>query len=288
MQDLLDRSRDQREAKALAAAIDAAMERFDRLLLSRGPIEAPFIALAELASNDAQAAQWRARERALHPEMDPKTKAALSIGRFALAFCYAVAVPAITVGEAIDMTPGRVGVALMDEAIGEGAESRPGVRFSIRIADPVRSAGPIVDADGSLDPVALDALHRAIVEGHDGIVARHHAATGLSVGALWRLVADMTCFAFMKIAGQIGRDDFGRALGSAITTRPGSPLNNGKSGYEYVEVDGEGAWFLRRGGCCRVYTLPAKDYCPSCVLHRPEVRRAIMTADMRAARRAAR
>jgi hypothetical protein len=99
------------------------------------------------------------------------------------------------------------------------------------------------------------------------IVASTMLASGLSAGALWRLVADNVANGFLWAGKPLGQVD--RAIDTASSILAEGRLNNGRTGFLQVRAGEACDWFLVRGGCCRYYTTSGRtrdDYCTSCVM----------------------
>ncbi|MEO7223018.1 MAG: hypothetical protein ABIY37_11135 [Devosia sp.] len=99
------------------------------------------------------------------------------------------------------------------------------------------------------------------------IVAATMLASGLSAGALWRLVADNVANGFLWAGKPLGQVE--RAIEIANSILAEGRLNNGKTGFLKVTAGDACDWFLVRGGCCRYYTTGGAtrdDYCTSCVM----------------------
>jgi hypothetical protein len=235
------------------------------------PAPRPGRRLAALAADPATCDAWLLAESELRPGLDRKAQAAFLIGRAARSVAYPLAgllilqsvVPRL-VPETLALRPERY----RWEHEGEAGEA---LRYVAQF-DPHT---PLVAGEQA----ALHAvLHDSIVATMTPLVTALRAAAGLSPGALWRLVADMVCVAFLNVGEQIGDIPTAQAHALAVTRRAGSPLNNRVSGFQHVTLPDPAdpahvladKWFLRRGGCCRWYTCPEGECCATCVLLRPE------------------
>jgi len=223
-----------------------------------GPDAAPLQALLEA-------------EAAIHPGLDRKAQAAFLIGRAARSIVYPLAGLLMLQSVVPRMTP--YAVALRPERYRWEHDGKTGeaIRYVAHF-DPDTSI--VTGAQAELHA----AFHDAIVATMSPVVAALRRAAGLSPGALWRLVTDMVCVAFLNVGEQ--RDDVPAAQthALAVTRREGSPLNNRVSGFQHVTLpDAADAdrilaqrWFITRGGCCRWYTHPEGEHCSVCVLLKPE------------------
>ena len=113
------------------------------------------------------------------------------------------------------------------------------------------------------------ANHRETLEQiFEPIVASTMLASGLSSGALWRLVADNVASGFLWAGKPLGQVERAMQIANDILAREGR-LNNGKTGFVKVTAGDACDWFLVRGGCCRYFTtagVSRDDYCTSCVM----------------------
>ena len=134
---------------------------------------------------------------------------------------------------------------------------------------------PELQALAEAQPAA--ALGSAIKTCLAPLLAAVKQQTGLSVGALWRLVNDSLTFAYLFVGQQLQCEQAAMARAQAIVEAAGKPLANRQWRYQYctAERSGEAAignWYRLRGGCCRYYTLPEGEYCATCV-HLPDEER---------------
>lgn len=108
-------------------------------------------------------------------------------------------------------------------------------------------------------------MRQSILAVHRPLVMALNRETGLSRGALWRLVTDGMTNGFLVHGKLTGRVDPARAEAEAIFD--GAPLANRQWRFIRIEPDGHPPeWFRLRGGCCRLYRTPGADYCTTCVL----------------------
>ncbi|HZY67141.1 MAG TPA: hypothetical protein VFE52_01050 [Devosia sp.] len=114
--------------------------------------------------------------------------------------------------------------------------------------------------------------HRETIERmFEPIVAATMLASGLSAGALWRLVADNVASGFLWAGKPLGQVERAIAMANEIIAE--GRLHNGKTGFLQVTAGDARDWFLVRGGCCRYYTTSGAtrdDYCTSCVMRKRE------------------
>jgi hypothetical protein len=124
-------------------------------------------------------------------------------------------------------------------------------------------------------PISLEvgdgpANHRETIEQiFEPIVASTMLSSGLSSGALWRLVADNVASGFLWAGKPLGQVERAMDMANAILAE--GRLNNGKTGFVQVTAGTASDWYLVRGGCCRYYTTGSAtrdDYCTSCVMRK--------------------
>jgi hypothetical protein len=184
--------------------------------------------------------------------MDKKTAAAYMIGGMAWSACIWMAAFELTGNEPIER------IAFQQERYWWGPleGGHEYVRYPISI-----EAG-----DGGAN------LRETIEQIFAPIVAATMLASGLSAGALWRLVADNVANGFLWAGKPLGKVEQAMERANAILADEGR-LNNGKTGFVQVTAGGACDWFLVRGGCCRYFTTAGAtrdDYCTSCVMRQRE------------------
>jgi hypothetical protein len=136
-----------------------------------------------------------------------------------------------------------------------GAPDARDIRFGFHIG--AAGGGSAFDRAG---------MKGSILAVHRPLVAALNRRTGLSQGALWRLVTDGMTNGFLVHGKLTGGVDFARAEAEAIFGG-GSPLANRQ--WRFVRVAPENhapEWFRLRGGCCRLYRTQGGGYCTTCVL----------------------
>ncbi|MBB5691999.1 ferric iron reductase [Muricoccus pecuniae] len=215
--------------------------------------------------------------------MDRKAGAAFFLSHLALALLHPVAAMAALHG-VVPLLHGN-GAALRAEFHDWQHAGRSGraVRLHLLVDPGCRTTAP----EGE-EALRL-AIHDLAIALLSPVIPALHRASGLSAGALWRIVADMACLAFLRVGEVLGEDEAQRGRAIGVTRRPGSPLNNGRSGFLHVALHAPETarliaerWFLQRGGCCRYYTFSDGQKCPTCVL-RPEAEQRAILAEHLAA-----
>jgi hypothetical protein len=196
--------------------------------------------------------QWLETQCIAADGMDKKAAAAYMIGGMAWSACIWMAAFALTGNKPITRA------AFEQERYwwGTPEEGHEYVRYPISIEV----------GDGEAD------LRETIERIFAPIVAATMLASGLSAGALWRLVADNVANGFLWAGRPLGKLEQAMDMANAILADEGR-LNNGKTGFVRVTAGGASDWFLVRGGCCRYFTtagVTRDDYCTSCVMRSRE------------------
>lgn len=121
-------------------------------------------------------------------------------------------------------------------------------------------------------PLAAGEIGKRLVEILKPIVHAVKTASGLSIGAQWRLVTDGLTFSYLYLGQQSQQAAITMERAQSIVDAIGKPLSNRQWRYQYYPADAEsacrdesGSWYRVRGGCCRFYTLPKGEYCTTCV-----------------------
>lgn len=227
--------------------------------------------LSSLATDEATCNALLAAELLRHPALDRRAQAAFMIGRLTRAVCLPLA--ASVLRDRTVPTPAPDAVEVVAQAVvrrrGDGIANA--VHYNIVFTDV-----PADQHHRDLDALSA-AFHAQLVRCFAPVIGQLQRLSGLSPGALWRLVADMVCSAFLHAGQHIGDPGEARAIALTATRQPGSPLNNGRSGFQRVSLPNATdpsrtlaeRWFITRGGCCRWYTSPGGELCTVCVLRKP-------------------
>lgn len=126
-----------------------------------------------------------------------------------------------------------------------------------------------LEVEGRGLPFDRAMFRRSMLDIHRPLVEALNAQSGLSKGALWRLVADGISGGFLADGKAAGSQD--RSMVEAAEVLVGHPLQNRQ--WSFVEVTAPACspqWFRLRGGCCRLYLTDGGDYCTTCVLRNRE------------------
>ncbi len=211
--------------------------------------------------------------------MDLKTCGALTIGALSWSVFYPLlAVHHATAGDRIQLELSQITV---DTTLHISDDDPDAHRWLELRAFP--DGGEVYDA--TLDDVELHDLYISLMR---PIISHLSSTTGLNASAHWRLAADMVALCFITMSTQVRDPEAFIARGQRFLSLPGSELNNGKSGFMFIDVVDDvthevlaARWFLRRGGCCRIYTSEGKGYCNACVLRKLPEREEIFRSQLR-------
>ncbi|SHI99144.1 (2Fe-2S)-binding protein [Wenxinia saemankumensis] len=226
---------------------------------------APEAALRLDAPSPAVLEAWLAAERARAPGGDDRLAAAYLLGSVAFSVSEILAALVLR-GVLPGVLPGAAVVARRARWEKNG-ESGEGIAYDMVFADGALVACP--------DPAA--GFGAALIALFAPLVAALQPRSGLSRGALWRLVGDGLSAALLARGKETGREEAAMGIASAILRDRASPLQSRQTGFVEVSAPGRPGireWFRVRGGCCRYYTSAGGEYCTTCVLRDEESRRA--------------
>jgi hypothetical protein len=280
---LAERLRPSTSAAAMSRIMPGLAARIEPIGTHWTPEGSNAIAVNELAHDNAALALWLAAEAEGSPGIDRKAQAAFLIGKAAHAVCLPLAGLLLAHRLVPRLTPEAVGLAPERYTWEHDGRSGEAIRYRLHF-----DTDAIEAAEG--DAEALHAvLHDALRDTLAPLVAALRAASGLAPAALWRLVADMVCAAFLTVGQALGDLPGAQTAALAITRRAGASLNNGRSGFQHVALPDPAdpsrivaeSWFITRGGCCRWYTCAEGEYCSTCVLLKPEQQQARLRAYLR-------
>ncbi len=162
-----------------------------------------------------------------------------------------------------DILSGKLSIRhTLEQGVYQG-EPYVNIRYHFRLPEvfPAASAR-------SAQPLGCD-----IVELMTPLLQSIKAQSGLSMGALWRLITDSITHCYLYIGGMLGQQNAAMARARDIVNATGKPLANPQWQYQHIAVPAEvspngkplAQWYRTRGGCCRYYTLPEGEYCSTCV-----------------------
>lgn len=238
-------------AGGLQQTIDALRASADDLPSALAGLREHMVTPAAYAADIPRIEQWLDTQSIAAAGMDRRAAAAYLVGGMAWSVCIWMAALVLTGNKPIRR------VAFEQERYWWGAPEtgHEYVRYPISIE--------VGDGEGS--------LRETIEQIFEPIVASTMLASGLSAGALWRLVADNVANGFLWAGKPLGQVDRAMELANEIISD--GRLNNGKTGFVQVHAGEASDWFLVRGGCCRYYTTKGQtrdDYCTSCVMRSRE------------------
>lgn len=241
-------------------------------------IDAPWRSAKAFFADDSAIEELLAAQQDAVPGLDRKGQAAFAIGAYA--YVLAAGIVPLFVGFRVvpRLSPSCVAVAL---ARG-GGSGNPLLRFAL-IDPKVTTDAPVTNAARrDLGDDALCELFGSGLEEHmQPLIAKLHERTGLSRGALWRLVADYVAQLFLDAGERFEMRARSQADALGVLKRPRSPLSNRQLHFFDLAVDEHEPapcraerfrTFVSRGGCCRQYTVDGYELCPNCVLQKPEAR----------------
>lgn len=216
------------------------------------------VTLDALAADAARLELWIDEHRRLHAGTDRRAAGAFLIGRVAFEVLEPLAQRLVARGRAPIPGPGDVALRL-----GWSTWEDEGGRTPVLALRP-RFAGAPGEGGAAALGAALHPLFAALVAALAG-------ATRLSSGSLWRLVTDAVASTLLEAGRAAGQSEAGMALAHEALAAADRPLRNPQCGFfELRAADRAGRpcreWHLRRGGCCRFYTVEGGETCTSCVL----------------------
>lgn len=116
----------------------------------------------------------------------------------------------------------------------------------------------------------FEALHSPLVNGL-------HTRSHLSTAALWRIVGDSLSAVLLAHGKLLNNPERAMKLALAMLRNSGTRLYSKQTHFVRIALPERpevAEWFRVRGGCCRYYTIPNKEYCTTCILRAPESRNA--------------
>lgn len=136
--------------------------------------------------------------------------------------------------------------------------------------------------DSPMEPGGSDqSFHDRVVAHLKPVIALVKRRCGLSARAQWRLAADSLAGAFLEIGRRRGEEDTATEQALAIVKRARSPLTSPELHFEKIVAEAlHSRTYRMRGGCCLYYRTDGGDYCDTCVLLDPEVRRERLRAHL--------
>lgn len=217
---------------------------------------------------------WLTAEAQAQKGADDKLAAAYLLGRIAFAVCEVLAALALEGLQPARLAPDAVALTArralwhLDGQSGEGR------------------AYDIVLAEARLVPCSAPSavLGAALPELFAPLVRHLVPRSGLSRGALWRLVGDALSGALLLQGKHAGRAEEAMEIADAVLRDRESPLHSRQTGFFRIDLPERpdiAEWFRARGGCCRYYTTEGGAYCSTCVLRDSKSREALLRAHLR-------
>jgi hypothetical protein len=234
---------------SLQQVIDDIRTRSEEFPAARAGLREGMVTPAAFAADILRIEHWLETQCIAADGMDRKAAAAYMIGGMSWSVCIWMAALALTGNRPIRR------VAFEQERY-LWAAGTPDAHEYVRY--------PISIEVGEGEPDFRGTVERIFAP----IVAATMLASGLSAGALWRLVADNVASGFLWAGKPLGQAERAMQMAGAVLAGEGR-LNNGKTGFVEIRAGKACDWFLVRGGCCRYYTTAGQtrdDYCTSCVM----------------------
>lgn len=211
--------------------------------------------LAETVANaDGKLEAWLRMTASIAEGVDARTAAAYLISIFVWRFDEILATLYLGGAALPHLKADDIQVGMF---VGGNGESRD-IQFRFHV--------PPVAGGNGLDQKTFE---RTLVDIHRPLVVALHQRTGLSQGALWRLVADGISGGFLAYGKRTDRTE--QAMETARNILGTPPFRNAQ--WTFIKAEAPQArseWFRLRGGCCRLYLTAGADYCTTCVLRRRE------------------
>jgi hypothetical protein len=233
------------------------------------------------------ASRWMAGEAALYPGLDARGQAAFTMGSLSFALASHLAAAALVVCRIPALDAASTHVLAERYVWTHGEESGEAQRFRI--------LAPAATAWAPASPATIAGIMAALME---PCAAALREVSRLGLPALRRLVADGLASGFLHVGQSLEREAEAMAIARAALDQPGLPFANPDTGFQHVTVPADddapdlARWFLRRGGCCRWFTLRGPDgpneKCGTCVHLTPEEQQARLGCHLVAEARAAR
>lgn len=272
----------QKTIHPLAAALSAATTVDIEAHADIGVVEEGWLKAAAFCDPQSTVLdQALARQAKNYPHMDARTRGAYFIGEYSWYAPLAAIAAYLVTARVPDFAPDNVALRVRNYIWHAGEHSGESQRLDVRYLSgrfaclPDDPAADHPDARVLPNADALRESLRTTLEAHLApLIERVYAQTKLSRHAQWMLVADACAALFLHIGQALGDEAHAKAEGIAFVKAPGSPMSGGKTSYISLQFLDYCESFRVRGGCCRYYTVSEtdKDYCPTCVLRKPEDR----------------
>lgn len=270
-------------ASPLRAALEARARLKPEPPIDIGDLDPGWRTAADIWSDDETLYRLLAAQAAFTVDLDRKAQAAYLVIEQSMAVSIAVVVPLLTSGVVPDIAPERTALRFETRRTLHHGRTVDELKGALRLLSPSFAT---CDAQWRTLAEALSVPDHAALLDHARIqmeacfrplIRRLHALTGLSAGAMWRLVGDSASAVFLDAGRRLGCEERATRDALAILKRPGSPLANRQMHYFEIVVRDPGnpqrvlasRTFRSRGGCCRYYTSREGKLCSTCVLLDP-------------------
>jgi len=217
---------------------------------------------------------WLTAEAQAQKGADDKLAAAYLLGRIAFAISEVIAALALQGLQPARLAPDAVALSARRALWQLDGQSGEGRAYDIVLAEAhlVPCDAPSAELGAAL-PDLLAPLVQYLVN-----------RSGLSRGALWRLVGDALSGALLMQGKHAGQEEEAMEIAEAVLRDRGSPLHSRQTGFFRIDLPEQpdiAEWFRARGGCCRYYTTEGGAYCSTCVLRDSKSREALLRAHLR-------
>lgn len=217
---------------------------------------------------------WLGAEAQAQPGADDKLAAAYLLGRIAFAVSEVLAALALKGLRPARLAPNTVALTARRALWHLDGESGEGRAYDVVLSEMV-----LVPCSA---PAAM--LGAALPELFAPLVLSLVDRSGLSRGALWRLIGDSFAGALLMQGKHAGREEEAMEMAYAALRDQQNPLHSRQTGFFRIDLPERpdiAEWFRARGGCCRYYTTEGGAYCSTCVLRDPESRGVLLRAHLR-------
>ncbi|KAA9008137.1 (2Fe-2S)-binding protein [Histidinibacterium aquaticum] len=239
--------------------------------LSDGP--APADALHLSKPDAAPLRDWLAAEQAEVSGADRKLAAAFLLGRLSWSLVECAGFLALRGYASGSLPTTGVAVSRREERWSFGERSGRASAYDLHLSGGAAIPSP--------DPAAD--LERTLTTWLAPLVTTLTDRSGLSRGALWRLVGDALSACLLAQGRVLGCPERAMRIALGPLRDPSSPLHAPQNGFVRVTLPEDPTvsdWAAKRGGCCRYYTAGAET-CATCVLRDDDSREALLREDLR-------
>jgi len=221
-------------------------------------------------------ADWLAAEVADVARPDDKLAAAYLINSLSWAVTEPLGWLALEAAVVPEITPASVTLTSRRQTWEEDGETGVATAYDM-----------VIDPDGlgaAQQVVTPQVLGTLVSELFAPLVSTVAKRSGLSRGALWRLIGDGLSATLLAQGMATDVEDHAMEIARTVLADKASPLFSRQTGFVRVALPERpdiAEWFRARGGGCRYYTLDDGHYCTTCVLRDANSRDARLQAYLR-------